>query len=151
MSEAQPYLALPHFLKGFALNQFKSARDTTTYANGGDTCWPEAVQYLHRLYTSSSAIQEAMHDLQGIQQLEGEDGCDYCNRLDDACSRAGNVFSLDEKCAMFEAGLSPDMRSLISRSWGKSWFSSLELVHFAGLMVLHTVLAPSPGVNIYPF
>ncbi len=73
MSEAQAYLALPHFLRGVALNQFESVRDTSTSANGCVTCRPEAVQYPLRSYATSSEIQAALHDLRGIQQLEGED------------------------------------------------------------------------------
>ncbi len=68
----------------------------------------------------------------GIQQLEGEDERDYCNRLDDACSRAGNVFSLDEKCTTFEAGLIPEIRLLVScHREANRRISFLELVQFA--------------------
>ncbi len=57
---------------------------------------------------------------------------EYCNRLDGACSRAGNVFSLDEECTIFEAGTIPERRSLVSRHREEnSQISFLELVQFA--------------------
>ncbi len=84
MSETQAYPALPKFLRGFALNQFESVRDTSTSANGGVTCWLEAVQYPLPSYSASNTIQDALHDLRGIQKLEGEDECEYWNRLDEA-------------------------------------------------------------------
>ncbi len=59
MSEAQAYLALPHFLRGFALNQFESMWDMSTSENGGVTCWPEAVQYLLRSYAKRRCMISA--------------------------------------------------------------------------------------------
>ncbi len=55
------------------MNQFESVRDTSKSANGYVTCWLEAVQYILRSYAASSAIHAALHDLRGIEQLEGED------------------------------------------------------------------------------
>lgn len=132
MSEAQAYLALPQFLQGFALSQFEAVRDSSAGGDGGVRCWPEAVQYLLRSYATSNEIQRAMMDLRNVTQNPGEDERDYSTRLEDACRRVGNVHSLHEKCTMFESGLVPEIRALVSRHReANPNISFLELVQFA--------------------
>lgn len=133
MSEAQAFIALPHFLTGFALSQFEAVRDTSVIGDiGGVNCWPEAVQYLLRSYATSSEIQKALLDLSNIRQSSGEDEKDFSNRLEAGISRAGNVHTLDEKCTMFEAGLLPETKHLVSRHRESNpQVTYLELVQFA--------------------
>lgn len=57
MSEPQAYGALPHFLSGFALGQYRAICGSLTLDEGGVTYLPEAVQYLllHHLQRDSSS------------------------------------------------------------------------------------------------
>ena len=55
MSEAQAYLALPDFLVLIALSQYEAFADAADPENGGVTCWPEAMNYLLRAHSTSTA------------------------------------------------------------------------------------------------
>ena len=46
MNEAQAYIAIPYYLKGFALDQYQAVKDAYSANEGGASCWPQAVQYL---------------------------------------------------------------------------------------------------------
>ena len=132
MSEAQAYLAVPYFLKGFALNQFESVTETATSSEGGVTCWPEAVQYLLRSYATSTNLQQALLELRDIRQRSGEDEVQYSTRLNTALCRCGNVHPPAEVMTMFTDGLDPAISSLVSRHRAeRPRVSYIQLVQFA--------------------
>ena len=132
MSETQAYVALSYFLKGFALDQFQTVKDAYAASEGGVTCWPEAVQYLIRLYATSTAIREAIISLRDIRQkpTESEMECSAC--LNQAEPRCGNVHPIAEKIPMFISGLNPAIEPLITRVRKEDPSRSyLELVQIA--------------------
>lgn len=132
MNEAQAYLALPYFLRGSAEEQFMSVRGTSGAAEGGVTCWPEAVQYLLRSYATGSAIQEAVLALRDTKQRPNETETEYSTRLNKAFHRCGNVFPFEERCTMFVDGLDPSIRALVARHREENRrISYLELVHYS--------------------
>ena len=114
MSEAQAYVALSYFLKGFALDQFQTVKDAYAASEGGVTCWPEAVQYLIRSYATSNAIGEAIISLRNIRQKPTEFEMEYSARLNQAELRCGNVHAIAEKITMFISGLNPAIEPLIT-------------------------------------
>ena len=115
MSEAQAYVALSYFLKGFALDQFQTVRDAYVASEGGVTCWSEAIQYLIRSYATSTAIREAIISLRGIRQKPTESEMEYSARFNQAELRCGNVHPIAEKITMFINGLIQAIESLITR------------------------------------
>ena len=132
MSEAQAYVALSYFLRGFALDQFQTVKDAYAASEGGVTCWPEAVQYLIRSYATSTAIREAIISLRDIQQKPTESEMEYSARLNQVEFRCGNVHPIAEKITMFISGLNPAIEPLITRVREENPSRSyLELVQIA--------------------
>lgn len=114
MSEAQAFLALPYFLRGFAAEQFRSTIGASR-RDGGVVCWPEAVQYLLRSYATNEAIQDALRALKNVQQTAGETELDYSNRLNRAERRCGNPHRLRDRVTDFISGLDPAVKPLVYR------------------------------------
>ena len=114
MSEAQAFIALPTFLSGQAQQQFNAVCGAS-FEEGGVSCWPEAVQYLLRSYTTSANINEAIARLRSTIQSADETEMQYSSRLNNAFVRCGNVYSLSEKIQFFVNGLDPAIKSLVSR------------------------------------
>ena len=132
MNHAQAYIAIPYFLKGFALDQYQAAEDAYSANEGGVSCWPEAVQYLPRSYVTSNAIREATLSLRDVRQNSRETDMKYSNRLNQAELRCGNVHSLEEKMTMFVNGLDPAIEPLVARHReSHPKITYLELVYFA--------------------
>ena len=77
MTEAQAFITLPYFLKGYAHEQFRTIKDASTAAEGGVTSWPEAVQYLLRSYATSDIISSATLALRSLRQKFDETEMDY--------------------------------------------------------------------------
>lgn len=113
MTEAQAYLALPHYLSGQASRTYRSSRNGAH--SGGVSCWPEAVQYLLRTYATASAIREAVSTVRNTRQKHGENEAEYSTRINHAVYRCGNVFDESEKMSMFVNGLSLKIQPLVSR------------------------------------
>lgn len=57
ISEGQAVVFLPFALRGLAGHQFNSIRGSSLPSEEGVTCWPEAVQYLLRLYATGNFIR----------------------------------------------------------------------------------------------
>ncbi|CAN8070507.1 unnamed protein product [Agarophyton chilense] len=132
MSEPQAFLSLPHFLKGFALEQYRSVCGSLTADEGGVTSWPEAVQYLLRSYSTSNAIRQAILDLRDVTQKPEKGEAKYNSRLNKASVRCGNVHSTEDKTTLYIDGLDQSIKSLVARYRGKHGrVSFLELVQFA--------------------
>ena len=132
MNEAQTYIAIPYFLKGFALDQYQAVKDAYSANEGVVSCWPEALLYLLRSYVQSNAIREATLSLRDVLQNSGETEMQYSNRLNQSELRCGNVQSLEEKMTMFVNGLDPAIEPLVSRHReSHPKITYLELVHFA--------------------
>ena len=97
------------------MDQFQTVKDAYAASEGGVTCWPEAVQYLIRLYAKSTAIREAIVSLREIRQKPTESEMEYSARLNQAELRCGNVHPLAEKITMFISCLNPASEPLITR------------------------------------
>ena len=95
MSEAQSFMALPHFLSDNARTQFRAMQSGSR--TSGVTCWPEGVQYLLRTYATPAAIRNATNELRSIRQSTDEDELAYGARVNHAVYRCGNVHEEDEK------------------------------------------------------
>lgn len=115
MSEAQAFVALPHFLVGNANKQFRASRNGSRSSSGGVSCWPEAVQYLLRTYATPSAIRDAINSLHALKQQANESELDYSARVNIAHYRCGNVFSDTDKMNVFVDGLSSVIRTIVAR------------------------------------
>lgn len=64
-------IALPKFLTEQAETQFRTnISGASRY--GGINCWPEAIQYLLRIYVTSSAMRKFLEDLRNIRQCAAE-------------------------------------------------------------------------------
>ncbi|CAN8062282.1 unnamed protein product [Agarophyton chilense] len=132
MSEPQEFGSLPNFLKGFALEQYRSVCGSLTADEGGDNSWTEAVQYLLRSYATSNAIHQAILDLRDVTQKPEEGKAEYSSRLNKASVRCGNVHSTEDKITLYIDGLDPSIKSLVARYREKHGrVSFLELVQFA--------------------
>ena len=132
MNEAQAYIAVPYFLKGFALDQYQAVKDAYSANKGAVSCWSETVQYLLISYVTSNAIREATLSLRDMRQNSGETEMQYSNRLNHAELRCGNIHSLEEKMTMFVNGLDPAIEPLVARNReSHPKITHLELVHFA--------------------
>jgi hypothetical protein len=113
MSEAQAYMALPHFLSDTARTQYRAMH--TGSRSSGVTCWPEAIQYLLRTYATPSAIRNATAELRNICQSNDEDELTYGARINHAAYRCGNVYDEDERMTFFIDGLRPETRTVVAR------------------------------------
>lgn len=132
MTEGQAYTALPFFLRGQAEDQFNAVSGSARAAEGGITCWPEAVQFLLRSYATNTNTHEAILALRHTQQKPGETETDYSARLLNAFKRCGNVYSGEEKITMFIDGLSPAIRPLVAnRREDRLHAPYPEIVHYA--------------------
>ncbi len=113
MTEAQAFIALPHFLTGQAENEFRSSRNSAN--SGGVSCWPEAVQYLLETYATSSSIRDAVNLLRDIRQQATENETQFATRLNKYAYRCANVFDEHQKITFFVNGLPPTIQSLVAR------------------------------------
>ena len=132
MSEGQAYVALPHLLRGSAEEHFKSVRSMGRSDDGGVRCWPEAVQYLLRTYATPSHLREALSSLRDTRQRDNEDERSFSTRLSKAVARCGHVHSREEKITLYVDGLSPTIKSLVSRYHEKRRRATfLDVVQYA--------------------
>ena len=113
MSEAQAFLAIPHFLTGTAERHYRAA--VHGGKSGGVSCWPEAVQYFLRTYATAATISSAIRDLRDIRQQSNETELEYAARINDAAYRCGGVHGETEKMDLFVEGLLPSTRTMVSR------------------------------------
>ena len=70
MSEAQAFLALPHYLEGTAAEEFRASKHGGH--TGGITNWPSAVNYFLATYATPSAIRDATDAYQRLRQKADE-------------------------------------------------------------------------------
>ena len=132
MSEAQAFLALPHFLDGFAKSQYEAGVELVKPRLGGVSSWPESVQYLLRNYAQSGHISSAISDLRAIQQDSSETERQFATRMNKALSRCGNVHSPDEIITWYVDGLHPTIRTVVARYRESHRHATyLDLVDFA--------------------
>ncbi|CAN8076119.1 unnamed protein product [Agarophyton chilense] len=114
MSEPQAFVSLPHFLKGLALEQYRSVCRSLPADESGFTSWPEAVQYFLCSYKTSNAIRQAILDLRDVTQKPEEGEAEYSSRLYKASVRCGNVHSTEDKITLYIDGLDPSIKSLVA-------------------------------------
>ena len=132
MSEAQAYIAVAFLLNGLAADQFESVRDSLDSNESGVTCWPETVQYLLRSYASATAIQQFILHLRDVRQKPDKLEDDCSARLNQACTRAGNVHSVEEKIPFFIDGFHPAIEPIMaSHHEAHRNVTYLELVQFS--------------------
>lgn len=132
ISEAQAFVALPHFLRKLALEQYRAVSGSLNADEGGVTSWPEAVQYLLRSYATSNAIRGAILDLRDVTQKDRETEVEYSSRLNNAAIRCGNVHSMDDKMTLYVDGLDKTIKSLVARHRERHpRIRFLELIQFA--------------------
>ena len=98
-----------------AKNAFLAVKNTSRGEEGGVTCWPGAVQYLLRSYTTASAIREANRSLRETKQLPEEDELSYNTRLTKAILRCGSVHSAEAKKDLFVDGLQTATKAIVTR------------------------------------
>ena len=110
--ESQAYLVLPYFLKGLAHEQYTSMEGASSRA-GGIRKWPEAIHYLLRSYATNERIQNALYELRGIAQKDGELEDDYSTRLNRAEGRCGNPHSMRDRITHFINGLLPTIGPIV--------------------------------------
>lgn len=80
----------------------------------GVTCWPEAVRYLLRTYSTSGTIRDEILYFRDTQQNEEEDKRKYSVRLLTAAARCVNVHSSEENTTMFVDGLNECIKILVA-------------------------------------
>lgn len=67
MSEAQTSITLPKFLGNPSETHFRTNLSRTS-RHDEVTCWPRAIRYLLRTYTTVSAMGEVLEDLRNVRQ-----------------------------------------------------------------------------------
>ena len=113
MTEAQAYVALPHYLLHPAHTQFRAMQNGAY--SGGISSWPEAVQHLLRTYETPAAIRQATTALKDLVQKTDQSESAFAASLHQACLRCGNIHTEDEKMTFFVDGLSPGIRIAVAR------------------------------------
>ena len=95
MSEAQAFMALPHFLIDNARTQYRAMQSGSR--TSGVTCWQEGEQYLLRTYATTTAIRNATNELRSVRQTADEDELGDRARINHASYRCGSIHEEDEK------------------------------------------------------
>lgn len=112
MSEKQACAVLPSFLTGSAEMNFNA---NLNGSREGLHTWPEYVNYLLKTFATRSVIHEAAHIYKTLSQRSGESELDFSTKVQTAAYRCGNAYDEDYKVAIFVNGLTPAVRTLVSR------------------------------------
>lgn len=110
MTEAQAFSILPHFVDNCTESEFRAnIFGGSRYA--GITCWPEAIQYMHRTYATPILMHEALEDFRLVHQSSDEDEYSYQKPLHDAVQLCRNVQEEDERMSFYISFLLPTTRT----------------------------------------
>ena len=113
MSEAEAFIALPHFLKGVANPHYHVIQNGSR--SGGFSYWMEAINYILRTYGTPAEVWNAMSDLWMTRQSTAEDDTVYPARINQAKCLWGNDHSEDEKMTSYADGLMQNIREIVAR------------------------------------
>lgn len=89
MSEGQLIVCLPHLLTTNVAQHFRSASSNSR--SGGLVCWPDAVKYLFRTYSTEQSVRKAVEHLYNILQVSNEDKNTFESRFRVAAYHCRNV------------------------------------------------------------
>lgn len=112
ISAAQAFIALLKFLAKSAETQF-STNTRGAPNHSGITCWPEVVQYLFRMYATSSRMCKVLEDVRNIRQDEAGVEDEHSKRLNYAVFGCGNFHSEYEKITLYIHQLSFIIRPVV--------------------------------------
>ena len=148
MAEAQALIALPYLLRDPARRQHRVAKGAATSLSKGISTWPEAIQYLLRMYATPAAIREAVLTARNIRQHDNENEVDCSTRLCQAIARCGMLSRQPNKLtcsstvsSLLCALLSPDIVRVVHEMMYIFW--RLYITH--AMRVMPIVLEGGAG------